>query len=128
VRFVGYRADVEPILAASDLAVLSSANEGTPVALIEAAAAGLPLVATDVGGVRDVVADGTGELVAPGDVTALGSAIAALAADPDRRRTCGAAAQRHVLARYRAERLVGDIDALYRELLDVRGNALDGRV
>jgi glycosyltransferase involved in cell wall biosynthesis len=120
VRFVGYRGDVEAILAAADLAVLSSANEGTPVALIEAAAAGLPLVATDVGGVRDVVIDGTGELVRTGDAIALGSAIASLAADPERRRAYGQAAQRHVLAHFGAERLVSDIDALYRELIRAR--------
>ncbi len=123
VRFVGYRADVEPLLAASDLAVLSSANEGTPVALIEAAAAGLPLVATDVGGVRDVVAEGTGTLVAAGDAAGLGAAIAALAGDAERRGACGEAAQRHVLARYRAARLVHDIDELYRELVDARRRA-----
>ena len=117
VRFVGYRADIASILAAGDVAVLSSANEGTPVALIECAAAGMPLVATDVGGVRDVVADGTGELVRAGDALALGDAVARLAADPDRRREMGAAARRHVLARYDAARLVSDVDALYRELL-----------
>ena len=116
-RFVGYRADVETVLSAADLAVLSSANEGTPVALIEAAAAGLPLVATDVGGVRDVVIEGTGDLVPPGDAVALGNAVARLAADHARRRACGEVARRHVLARYAAARLVDDIDALYRELL-----------
>jgi glycosyltransferase involved in cell wall biosynthesis len=121
VRFLGYRADVQNVLAAADVAVLSSANEGTPVALIEAGAAGLPLVATDVGGVRDVVVEGTGELVAPGDADALGRAIARLAADPALRRTMGDAARRHVLARYDAGRLVGDIDALYRDLLRARG-------
>lgn len=120
VRFVGYRADVETVLSAGDLAVLSSANEGTPVALIEAAAAGLPLVATDVGGVRDVVAAGTGELVASGDTAGLAAAIARLAADPARRRACGEVARRHVLARYAAARLVADIDFLYRELLEER--------
>jgi glycosyltransferase involved in cell wall biosynthesis len=120
VRFAGYRSDIERVLAAADLAVLSSANEGTPVALIEAAAAGLPLVATDVGGVSDVVVSGTGELVPFGDAGALGAAIAALAADPERRREAGAAARRHVLARYGAARLVQEIDALYRDLLEGR--------
>jgi glycosyltransferase involved in cell wall biosynthesis len=120
VRFLGYRSDVDAILAAGDMAVLSSANEGTPVALIEAAAAGLPLVATDVGGVRDVVVPGAGELVAAGDVAALGEAIAALGGDRERRRACGASAQRHVLERYRAARLVDDIDRLYRELRSAR--------
>lgn len=120
VRFTGYRADVDDLLAAADLAVLSSANEGTPVALIEAAAAGLPLVATDVGGVRDVVVDGAGAVVAPDDVDGLAAAIAARATDPARRRAEGEAARRHVLGRYGAERLLADVDALYRELLAAR--------
>jgi mannosyltransferase len=70
--------------------------------------------------VRDVVVDGTGELVRTGDAIALGSAIASLAADPERRRAYGQAAQRHVLAHFGAERLVSDIDALYRELIRAR--------
>ena len=66
VRFVGYRTDVVAIAAATDVAVLSSDNEGTPVALIEAAAAGVPAVATAVGGVPDVVTPETGILVPAG--------------------------------------------------------------
>ena len=65
------------------------------------AAAGLPLVSTDVGGVRDVVAPGTGELVASGDAPGWAPRSPALATDPTRRRACGQAAQRHVLARVR---------------------------
>lgn len=126
VRFTGYRADVEDLLAAADLAVLSSANEGTPVALIEAAAAGLPLVATDVGGVRDVVVEGTGAVVAEDDAAALAAAIAARATDADRRHAEGQAARRHVLGRYGAERLLADVDALYRELLSARGAVARG--
>ena len=116
VRFLGYRSDVGRILAGADLAVLSSANEGTPVALIEAAAAGLPLVAPDVGGVRDVVADGTGTVTPPGDPAALGAAIARLAADPAGRAEMGERARRHVAQRYGIDRLVRDVDDLYRSL------------
>ncbi len=117
VRFLGYRTDVARILAGADVAALSSDNEGTPVALIEAAAAGLPLVATDVGGVSEVLTAGSGTLVASGDDEALGKALAGLAFDPGLRARQGAAARAHVASRYTAERLVRDIDTLYASLL-----------
>jgi glycosyltransferase involved in cell wall biosynthesis len=116
VFFLGYRRELRPVFAAADVAVLSSDNEGTPVSLIEAAAAGLPAVATDVGGVREVVTEETGILVPRDDVAALASAMAELAADAPRRESCGRAARQRALGRYGAERLLEDIDALYREL------------
>jgi glycosyltransferase involved in cell wall biosynthesis len=120
VRFLGYRRELQPIFAAADVAVLSSDNEGTPVSLIEAGAAGLPAVATDVGGVREVVTGGTGILVPRGDVTALADAIVDMAGDRKRRQSLGRAAQRRALARYGAERLVRDVEALYGELVAPR--------
>jgi glycosyltransferase involved in cell wall biosynthesis len=119
-RFMGYRSDMASVAAASDLAVLTSANEGTPVSLIEAAAAGRPAVATAVGGVPDVVTDGTGILVQDGDVEALASAIARLAADPQLRWSMGRRAREHVAERFSADRLVRDVDRLYQELLESR--------
>jgi glycosyltransferase involved in cell wall biosynthesis len=116
VFFLGYRRELRPVFAAADLAVLSSDNEGTPVSLIEAAAAGLPAVATDVGGVREVVGEETGVLVPRDDAAALAAAIVELAADPARRERCGHAARRHALDRYGAQRLIDDVDALYRHL------------
>ena len=124
VRFAGYRADVTHVAAASDIAVLSSDNEGTPVSLIEAAAAGRPAVATAVGGVPEVVTAEGGVLVAPGDSDELGSAICKLAADPDGRARMGSRARDHVAARFSVERLLGDIDSLYGELTAARdGNS-----
>jgi glycosyltransferase involved in cell wall biosynthesis len=120
VRFLGYRRRLRPFFAAADVAVLSSDNEGTPVSLIEAAAAGLPAVATDVGGVREVVGEETGALVPPGDAGALAGALLALAGDPRRRQSLGRAARRRALDRYGAERLLSDVDALYRELVAAR--------
>jgi glycosyltransferase involved in cell wall biosynthesis len=121
VDFLGYRTDVLPYLAAADLAVLSSNNEGTPVALIEAAAAGRPVVGTDVGGVRDVIARGAGRIVARGDVAALAGVLAELAGDAALRRDLGAVAREHVRARYAGDRLLADVDALYCELIERRG-------
>ena len=123
VTFLGYREDVLPHLAEAGLAVLSSANEGTPVALIEAGAAGLPAVGARVGGVADVVVPDAGLLVASGDEEGLAAALAELAADPDRRRAMGERARAHVRARYGAERLLSDVDRLYRELLGTGARA-----
>jgi len=116
VLFLGYRRELRPLFAAADLAVLSSDNEGTPVSLIEAGAAGLPAVATDVGGVGEVVGEQTGILVPRGDPVALTRALRQMAGDPERRRTYGRAAQRRVSERYGAARLIDDVDALYQEL------------
>jgi glycosyltransferase involved in cell wall biosynthesis len=120
VLFLGYRRELRPLFAAADLAVLSSDNEGTPVSLIEAAAAGLPSVATDVGGVGEVVGEDTGLLVPRGDVAALAEALLRMAADPDRRRGRGRAARLRAVERYGVGRLLGDVDALYAELLSAR--------
>jgi glycosyltransferase involved in cell wall biosynthesis len=121
VTFLGNRADVVPYLAAADLAVLSSANEGTPVALIEAAAAARPAVATRVGGVADVVAAGTGRLVPAPDETAFAAALVELSAEPRLRRELGERARDHVRSRYAVDRLLTDVDDLYRGLLAARG-------
>jgi glycosyltransferase involved in cell wall biosynthesis len=120
VWFAGYRAEMLPVAAASDIAVLSSDNEGTPVSLIEAGAAATAAASTRVGGVADVVTPETGLVVPPGDSDALGDAIATLAADANRREQMGARARAHVRERYSVDRLVRDIDELYTELLSAR--------
>jgi glycosyltransferase involved in cell wall biosynthesis len=118
VWFAGYRGDMVPVATGSDIAVLSSDNEGTPVSLIEAAAAGTPAAATAVGGIPDVVTEETGLLAPKGDFEGLGRAIAALAADREGRAKMGARAREHVAARFSVERLLSDMDSLYGELLD----------
>ncbi len=120
VLFLGYRRELRPVFAAADLAVLSSDNEGTPVSLIEAAAAGLPAVTTDVGGVREVVGEDTGILTPRDDAAALAAAIVEMASDPGRRERCGAAARKHAINSYGAQRLLSDVDDLYRELIALR--------
>lgn len=123
VTFLGFRHDLRALNAGCDLAVLSSDNEGTPVALIEASAAGRPIIATDVGGVADIVTATTGTRVPAGDSRALADAIVTLARDRDARRRMGLAAREHVRERFTVARLVKDIDALYRTLLDERSGA-----
>jgi glycosyltransferase involved in cell wall biosynthesis len=86
VRLTGYRGDAEEILAAADVAVLSSRDEGLGTTLLDAMAAGVPVAATDAGGVREVVRNGIDGLLAPiGDGPALGAAIARIVGDADLR-------------------------------------------
>jgi glycosyltransferase involved in cell wall biosynthesis len=122
VLFTGYRADVAAIYHASDVVVLTSDNEGTPVSLIEAAACGVPVVGTDVGGVRSVVQDGATGYVVPPDASLVAARIATLLEDGPLRARLGAAGRERVQARYAAERLAADHDRLYRELLAQRGS------
>jgi glycosyltransferase involved in cell wall biosynthesis len=117
MRFLGWRDDVATLYRAADVVVLSSRHEGTPATLIEAAAAGRPVVATDVGGVSDVVIDEvTGLLVRAGDPAALASGTLDVLRDPQRARAMGLAGQRHV-ERFSSRRLAGDLAALYTDLL-----------
>lgn len=129
VQFTGWRRDLREVYAGIDIACLTSWNEGTPVALIEAMAAGRPVVATAVGGVRDLLEDEPGQggpiaageirltprgmLVAPGDADALASAVQRMASDEDLRRRLGQAGRAFVTQRFDYNRLVGDMMALY---------------
>ena len=123
VRFLGWRRDLDVVYGATDVFLLTSRNEGTPVALIESLAAAVPGVSTDVGGVRDVfqASPASGEpvgLVAPyDDAPGLARAVGALLGDHQRRRVMGERGRTAMLARYGLERLVDDIESLYRKLL-----------
>jgi glycosyltransferase involved in cell wall biosynthesis len=116
--FLGYQEDVGPYYGAFDALILTSGSEGTPVSVIEALAAERPVVSTAVGGVPDVVRDGVdGFLVDAGDVDAMADRLRRLAADPELRARMGRAGRERVLPRYAVERLVDDVDRLYRSLL-----------
>jgi glycosyltransferase involved in cell wall biosynthesis len=120
--FLGYQEEVGRYYDAVDALVLPSANEGTPVSVIESLAAARPVVATRVGGTPDVVRDGLdGFLVELGDVESIAERLTDLAADPARRAQMGAAGQQHARERYAVERLVADTECLYRSLLEARG-------
>jgi len=118
IGFLGWRRDLAPVYAASDLVVVTSRNEGTPVALIEGMAAAVPGVSFAVGGVPDVIAGADlGVLVPDGDVDALAAAIRQLFADDRRRIDMGSRGRASVVERFDVERLTRDLAALYRELL-----------
>ena len=116
--WAGFRRDVAGQCVASDVVVLTSDNEGTPVSLIEAQAAGVPVVTTRVGGAETVVVDGeTGFVVEPDGADPLADAIGTILGDREMAERMGVAGQKHVLQQFGLSRLVQDIDDLYRELL-----------
>lgn len=118
VEFAGWREDVPALLAASDLFVLSSRREGLGSSIMEAMAAGLPVIATRAGGIPELVRDGeNGLLVPPGDVAGLAAAMRRLAADRELRRSMGLTARADAVARFGAARMVEAHAALYRRLL-----------
>ncbi len=125
VRFVGTREDVPEFMTVADGYVMSSAWEGMPMVLLEAAAAGLPIVATRVGGNQEVVRDGdTGFLAPPGDDAALGAAMLRLMALPEtERRAMGAHGHDHVRQHYGLGRVVDRYEAVYRAVLRRKGAA-----
>jgi glycosyltransferase involved in cell wall biosynthesis len=116
IVWAGFRRDVPDVCFASDVVVLTSDNEGTPVSLIEAQAAAVPVVSTSVGGVRSVVLDGSSGLLAD-EPEALAAAVGSLLDDPARAAAMAARGREHVLATFGVERLVDDLDRLYRRLL-----------
>jgi glycosyltransferase involved in cell wall biosynthesis len=125
VRFVGTREDVPEFMTVADGYVMSSAWEGMPMVLLEAAAAGLPIVATRVGGNEEVVRDGnTGFLAPAGDAGALGTAMLRLMALPEtERRAMGAHGHDHVCQHYGLGRVVDRYEAVYREVIRRKGAA-----
>lgn len=118
VRFAGATDNVRDYLQAADLFVLPSLSEGMPNALLQAMACGLPCVATNIGGARDMISDGSdGLLVEPGDAAALGGAIARLLTDGALAVALGTRARATAESRYARARVVPEYSALYRELL-----------
>ena len=123
VTFLGTRHDVPLLLAASDVFVLASLWEGLPMVLAEAGAAGVPAVATSVGGVPEIVEDGVTGLLAPaGDPDRLAGAVLALLADPQRRLRMGEAARRRVTTMFDIQMAAARLEELYLDLLDRNGS------
>lgn len=118
VRFLGSRRDIPELLAEIDLAALPSLEEGFPNAVLEAMAAGKPVVASRVGGVPEAVVDGaTGLLVPPGEPESLAGAILALLDDPRRAEAMGRAGRQRVVERFGMARMVEETQTIYEELL-----------
>ncbi len=117
VEFLGDVADVPGLLRRASLLILPSLSEGMPVAVLEAMASGLPVIATDVGGTPEVVDHGvTGVLVPPSDVPRLAETIADVATHPELARTMGAQGRRRVEAGFDVRTMVARYEGLYRDL------------
>jgi glycosyltransferase involved in cell wall biosynthesis len=122
VRFLGLRSDVPEVLAACDLFALPSIQEGFPMVILEALAAGKAVVASEVGAIPDVIRqDVTGLLVPPGDVNALADALCLLVEDEKARQRMGQSGRKLVREAYDFERTVGQYDDLYRRVLGEAG-------
>jgi glycosyltransferase involved in cell wall biosynthesis len=124
VRFLGVRSDVPELMAAADGYLMSSAWEGMPVVLLEAASAGLPIVATSVGGNHEVVSDSeSGFLVPPRDAEALaGAMLRLMALSAEDRLAMGERGSEHVQKHYGLERMVDQWEAVYTEALTRNGS------
>ena len=126
VRLTGARDDVADLLAAFDVFVLTSNSEGLPLVVLEAMATELPVVATAVGGLSDVIDDHvTGYLVPPGDATALTRQLAWLSTRPAQAQLVARCARKTVLDRHSLERMATEYGALYERLLATRSGAAD---
>jgi glycosyltransferase involved in cell wall biosynthesis len=122
VHFAGYQGETRPYYELMDVFALASAYEAFGLVLVEAMFAGLPIVATRVGGIPTVVAeDETGYLVAPRSPPALAARLIELALDPAMRHAMGTKGRARARAEFRAERYVRDVDSLYQRLARARG-------
>ena len=122
VTWAGFRSDMPDVYFASDVVILTSDNEGTPVSLIEALAAGVPVVSSSVGGVPSVVRDGETGLTAPAeDEAGLGRSVGRLLDRPELAVALARRGREHALANYSLDGLVNRTDRLYRELIQKGG-------
>ncbi len=117
VTFLGWREDIEVVLAAADFVLLTSDNEGTPLSLIQAGMVGIPVVATNVGSTNEIVVNGETGLLTDLSVKELSDAVVKVAIDSALRANMGAAGKEYTLARYGVARLVKDHQDLYLRLL-----------
>jgi glycosyltransferase involved in cell wall biosynthesis len=119
IRFLGWWRDMDPIYRSWDIFAMPSLTEAFPMAALEAMAQSLPIVATNVGGLSELVEDGrTGYLVPPEDPEALASRLRALIRDADQRQKMGAAGYRRVREHFSADRMVAQTAGIYRSLLE----------
>ena len=123
VKVLGWQSDIERVLSAADIIVLTSDNEGTPLSLIQAGMARLPVVTTNVGSVPEVVLDGTTGIITNLGVNEIADALEKLASSNDLRGQMGAAAQKFTLANFGVKRLVNDHEELYKKLLTNRAKS-----
>ena len=123
VTILGWQSDIERVLSSADMVVLTSDNEGTPLSLIQAGMAGLPVVTTNVGSVPEVVLNGVTGIVTGLDVQEIADALEKLINDKALRAKLGATAQEFTLSNFGVKRLVHDHEELYKKLLSSRAKS-----
>jgi glycosyltransferase involved in cell wall biosynthesis len=123
VNVLGWQSDIERVLAAADIVILTSDNEGTPLSLIQAGMAALPVVTTNVGSIPEVVKDGVTGIITRLDVMELADAIEKLVGDVELRARMGSAAQEFTMANFGVNRLVHDHEELYKRLIANRAKS-----
>ena len=117
VKVLGWQSDIEKVLSAADIVILTSDNEGTPLSLIQAGMAGLPVVTTRVGSVPEIVLDGVTGIITSLAVQEIADALEKLANSSELRAQMGSKAQEFTLANFGVKRLVNDHEELYKRLL-----------
>jgi glycosyltransferase involved in cell wall biosynthesis len=117
VKVLGWQSNIEKVLSAADIVVLTSDNEGTPLSLIQAGMAKLPVVSTNVGSVSEIVLDSVTGLITSLDVQEIADALEKLVSDKALRAQLGIAAQDFTLVNFGVQRLVRDHELLYKKLL-----------
>jgi glycosyltransferase involved in cell wall biosynthesis len=123
VKVLGWQSDIERVLAAADIVILTSDNEGTPLCLIQAGMAALPVVTTNVGSIPEVVMDGVTGILTRLDVMEIADALERLAGDFELRARMGSAAQEFTMANFGVDRLVHDHEELYKRLIANRAKS-----
>jgi glycosyltransferase involved in cell wall biosynthesis len=123
ITILGWQSDIERVLSSADIVVLTSDNEGTPLSLIQAGMAGLPVVTTNVGSVPEVVLDGETGIVTELDVQEISNALEKLVKDKVLRTKLGRVGQEFTLKNYGVKRLVHDHEELYKSLLSSRAKS-----
>jgi len=123
VKILGWQSDIEKVLSAADVVILTSDNEGTPLSLIQAGMAGLPVVTTNVGSVPEIVLDGITGIITGLDVHKIANAIEELVNNNELRDQLGSAAQEFTTANFGVQRLVSDHENLYKKLLANRARS-----
>jgi glycosyltransferase involved in cell wall biosynthesis len=123
VKVLGWHSNIEKVLSAADIVILTSDNEGTPLSLIQAGMAGLPAVSTNVGSVPEVVLDGVTGITTDLEIQEIANALEKLFTDNALRERLGHAAQEFTLANFGVQRLVHDHEELYKNLLASRAKS-----
>jgi glycosyltransferase involved in cell wall biosynthesis len=123
VNVLGWQSNIEKVLSAADIVILTSDNEGTPLSLIQAGMAGLPVVSTRVGSVPEVVLDGVTGIIAGLEIKEIADALERLSKSAELRARMGIAAQEFTQSSFGVDRLVHDHEQLYKKLLSNRAKS-----